>query len=76
MELPKTLTDKQEAFNAAWLGLKSQGFERSADGGLCMYRGPNGLKCALGWCIPDYMYAPEMEGCSAEEFLLSIEGTQ
>ena len=73
MELPKTLTDKQEAFNAAWLGLKSQGFELSVDiNGICRYRGQNGLKCALGWCVPDDMYNPKIEGWGARDLLLSI----
>ena len=27
----------------------------------CMYRGPNGTKCAVGCLIPDEMYLPEME---------------
>ena len=27
----------------------------------CMYRGPNGLKCAVGCLIPDSKYVPNME---------------
>lgn len=30
--------------------------------GGCRYRGPNGLKCAVGCLIPDELYDPEMEG--------------
>lgn len=39
--------------------------------GNCMYRGPNGLKCAIGHLIPDELYSPEMEGMSAR---MVIEG--
>jgi hypothetical protein len=28
----------------------------------CLYRGPNGLKCAVGCLIPNKMYSPDMEG--------------
>ncbi len=48
------ITDKQEMFNAAFIGLASQGFERSVDDtGQCLYRGPNKKKCAIGWCLTD-----------------------
>lgn len=33
------------------------GFEGTA----CMYRGPNGLKCAAGCLIPDELYNPSFE---------------
>lgn len=31
----------------------------------CLYRGPNGLKCAAGWLIPDDKYRVEMENVPA-----------
>lgn len=34
----------------------------SADGGLCMYRGPDGLKCAVGCLIDDDHYDRTLEG--------------
>lgn len=56
----------QEIFNAVYLGLKSQGFERSLRSeGYCTYRGDNGRKCAVGWLIPDENYSPAIEGDSA-----------
>lgn len=30
--------------------------------GACVYRGPGGLKCAVGHVIPDEVYDPKMEG--------------
>lgn len=57
----------QEAFNAAYLGLKSQGFEKSynPEGGVCRYRTNHGLKCAVGHCIPDELYEESFESKSA-----------
>lgn len=49
----------QEMFNVAYKGLKSQNFYQSVVGGLnsdCQYRGANGMRCALGWLIPDEKY--------------------
>lgn len=36
---------------------------------ICLYRGPRGLKCAVGVLIPDEKYKPELEGkrITAEE---------
>lgn len=53
--------DNQTAFNKAYLGLKAQGFERSANPnyGLCLYRGPNGLKCAIGHIMSNEQYSGE-----------------
>jgi hypothetical protein len=31
----------------------------------CLYRGPDGCKCAAGHLIPDEDFKPAMEGCSA-----------
>lgn len=57
--------DKQEAFNKAYLGLKSQGFKMSVlNSGMCVYRTEGGLKCAVGWLIPDDKYSPEMDDTS------------
>lgn len=55
----------QQAFDKAYLGLKAQGFERSHKNEACLYRGPDGKKCALGHVIPDEHYLPEMEHDSA-----------
>lgn len=54
----------QQVFDKAYLGLKAQGFERSHENATCLYRGPDGKKCAIGHVIPDEHYRPEMEGCS------------
>ena len=60
----KKLT-KQDVFNIAANGILKQG-KRSVSG-LCLYRGPNGLKCAIGMLIPDELYENHFEGNSAGE---------
>lgn len=37
---------------------------KSIRGGSCRYRGPDGLKCAVGHLIKDEYYSEEMEGKS------------
>lgn len=53
---------RQEIFNVAYRGLASQGFRQSKVGGSCRYRGDNGDRCAIGWCISDKDYCPTIEG--------------
>lgn len=55
----------QRVFDAALNGIAAQGFKRSAsEGSVCLYRGPNGLKCAIGHSIPDKLYTSTIEGKS------------
>lgn len=70
--------DKQAIFNQAVKGLASQGFQRSLfkDGG-CAYRGAEGRRCALGWCIPDERYDAAFEGQGPhDEGVLRMVGAQ
>lgn len=41
------------------------------EGGSCQYRA-GGLRCAVGWLIPDDLYNPDMEDCNVEEVLWSF----
>ena len=43
----------QRAFDLACEGLAEQGGPSRDAAGTCLYRGPNGRKCAIGWLIPD-----------------------
>lgn len=62
----------QELFNQMVAGLASQGWKQSIQYDIptvdqtkvdvCMYRGPDGRKCAIGWLIPDERYKKRMEG--------------
>lgn len=43
--------------------------DRTAEGNGCLYRGPNGTKCAFGFHIPDDVYDERMEGNPASLLL-------
>lgn len=38
-----------------------KGKSTDSDGDVCMYRGPKGLKCAIGVFIPDNLYQARMD---------------
>lgn len=63
----RTDMSAQEAFDIVVRGLASQGWKQSRRGtrGSCVYRSPDGLKCAAGWLIPDEKYDSDMEGKAA-----------
>ncbi len=52
---------KQEIFDTVAKHLFSQGQRSVNANGVCLYRGPNGLKCAIGALITDEEYDSEME---------------
>ena len=54
------LISKQEAFDTAVRGIHAQGGP-AMDGHRCMYRAPDGKKCAFGLLIPDELYDPKMD---------------
>ena len=51
----------QTAFDAAYVHCMKQKVRAVSDDGDCLYRGPNGTKCAVGCLIPDDLYDPSME---------------
>lgn len=51
----------QEAFDLALNHLRQQGRRAINDLGLCVYRGPDNTKCAVGALIPDDKYDPEFD---------------
>lgn len=53
--------NKQEMFDTAVLGILNQGGISISEDGICLYRNPNGRKCAAGFLIPDEYYYPDME---------------
>lgn len=61
------LLNKQQVFDKVAAHLLAQKITSSKShivGGSCLYRGPNGTKCAVGCLIPDDLYEPSMEGKS------------
>lgn len=62
----------QEVFNTVahhLLTQKKKSFVEMNDCVRCMYRGPDGLKCAVGILIPDDMYDPKLEHKSVVELI-------
>ena len=61
----KQYNNLQDIYDTAVAGLASQGFQPAYNteygGPSCAYRGTEGRKCAIGWCIPDELYSPAME---------------
>jgi hypothetical protein len=51
----------QEIFDTVALHLIAQGYQAEGVGGDCMYRAPDGSKCAVGCLITDEEYVPSME---------------
>jgi hypothetical protein len=45
--------------------LLEQGYASLDMDGNCVYRGPEGSKCAIGWLIPDDAYDPNMDAYNA-----------
>lgn len=43
------LPSRQEMFDRAVIGLRSQGFQRAHEPGGCVYQTHDGLRCAWGW---------------------------
>jgi hypothetical protein len=72
---------EQEIFDVVYLGLADQGFRPSisfnenVEGtkASCMYRGPDGLKCAAGHLIPDSAYTSDLEYTSASALMYFID---
>lgn len=59
--MEETTLTKQEMFNRAWIGLRSQTFERAAQpNGYCEYKMENGKRCAWGWV--DQEHAERIRG--------------
>ena len=61
----------QTAFDAAYVHCMEQEV-RAMGNGLCLYRGPNGTKCAIGCLIPDNLYRKGMEGDPASDVAESL----
>lgn len=53
---------KQEIFDILAAGLLKQNAKSQNAAAACLYRGPNGTKCAVGMLIKDEFYTPDMEG--------------
>lgn len=68
----------QETFDFVVGKIREQGCASMGDNKSCLYRGPNGTKCAAGHVIPDDKYDPIMENCTVakNEFTGMNEGVK
>ena len=58
---------REEVFDKVAIHLLKQGKKSmSPIGGGCVYRGPNGLACAIGCLIPDDKYIPDIESFNVD----------
>lgn len=55
----------QEVFNKVVRHLLTQK-QKARVGTTCMYKTPEGLKCAVGCLIPDELYSQDIEGKPAD----------
>lgn len=61
---------KQSLFDTVAKALLAQGGPAyNTPKAICMYRTPEGRKCAAGHIIPDALYRPELEGRAIETLL-------
>lgn len=60
----------QQAFDIMVQHLRQQGRPSRDDVAGCMYRGPDGTKCAVGALIPDELYRDNMEGRTIRPLLI------
>lgn len=63
---PRLKAWKQKIFNTVVPQLLKQN-EKSMAGGMCRYRGPNGLKCAVGFLIKDQFYHKVLENQACDD---------
>ena len=62
----KTFSSRQEIFDYVTPLLFAQGERSMLEGGTtCAYRGEHGMRCAVGFLIPDELYYHGLEGKSA-----------
>jgi len=71
-ETPKSLSDlrtAQDIYDYVKAKLLEQGRQSINTGNLyqCVYRSPDGCKCAAGWLIADERYTSDLEGCYASD---------
>ncbi len=66
--MSKPLSQNQKTFNKVVNFLLKQNKKSIDPSELCMYRGPEGTKCAAGCLIPDQLYDKSLEGIPVGNF--------
>jgi hypothetical protein len=55
------LLSAQDVFDIVATAMLRQNARATADGVKCMYRAPDGKRCAIGWLMPDEVYERSLE---------------
>lgn len=63
----------QEIFDTVALHLLTQNAPAKTTDGACLYRAPDGKKCAAGCLIPDHLYTPKIEHMGLSNLLGNLE---
>lgn len=58
------MLNTQAVFNQVCAALIAQGRPSKLINGVCLYRGPDGIKCAVGYLIPDSMLGDDFNQSS------------
>ena len=61
--------NRQKVFDTVLTHLRTQNRRAVNGSGGCVYRSPEGLKCAIGCLIPDELYRSSMEGTTVSGLL-------
>jgi hypothetical protein len=62
----------QEYYDALCTAAYDGTFPSVTEKGECLYRGPNGTRCAVGLLIPDEAYFPALEGMNVRHFFEKV----
>jgi len=57
----ETRKRRQDYFDRGARGVIAQGRPSVGDNGDCVYRGPDGCRCVVGWLIPDERYETRLD---------------
>lgn len=66
---------KQKWFNQVLRHMRKQGKKSVDVGGNCLYRGPDGLKCAIGALLPDELLRSRTEGLDVYSLLTGLRSS-
>ncbi len=69
--------DAQDVFDVVGWHLLRQGVRACDEKGRCLYRGPDGTRCAVGWLILDPLYVSALEHRHVRDLaaVIALDGT-
>jgi hypothetical protein len=67
------MIDKQITFDTVVTGLRKQKDRSVGENGSCVFRSPNGNKCAVGMLVPDDLYDPLFDNPKSEKCIWDLD---